>query len=461
MKKIIPQNLKNIYHLLQAVVANLYFGFPSRKIKVIGVTGTDGKTTTTQMISKILEEALISKNSNLGNGAKKVALASTINFRIGQTEWANLSHFTTLSAWNLQKFIKRAVQDNCEYLVLETSSHSIDQHRVWGINYKTAVITNVTREHLDYHKTIEKYRQAKRKLFDKVETAIVNLDMEKPDEYLSCKAKTKLGFTTSISNQFLDSNDKIKKIIAENIKLGIGGSTFDVDGQKFILGLVGDFNIENALAAISVGISEGVDLETCARAIAKVKNVPGRMEYVANDKNLNILIDFALTPEALKKLYTLLVKIKNPAAKIVAVFGACGDRDRGKRPIIGEIVAQYADAVIITNDEPYHEDPAAIINEVFTGVVGQDVTTDIPNFKFQISNFKSISNDQISNKKKIEGLNCWRIMDRREAIRFALNIAQEDDFVVVTGMGAQESMIVGDKKIPWNDKQVILEELPK
>ncbi len=420
MKKIIPQKIKNIYHLLQAVLANIRFGFPSRKLKVIGVTGTDGKTTTTQMITKILEEA-----------GKKVALASTINFKIGQKEWTNLSHFTTLSAFAVQKFIKQAVEKDCEYLVLETSSHSLDQYRVWGIDYKTAVITNITREHLDYHKTMESYRQAKRKLFNNAEVAVVNLDMENPEKFLECNAKKILGYSLKKNqNKFQNLDTKPETIVAENIDLEIDKSMFAVGNQKFTLNIPGDFNIENALAAISVGVSENIDLEICSRGISKISNIPGRMEYISNERGLNILVDFALTPDALKKLYSLLAKIKKPEAKIIAVFGACGERDRGKRPIIGEIVSQYADLVIVTNDEPYHEDPMQIIQEIVGGI-----------------------------KNKKEGENFFIIPDRREAIKKALHLSVSGDVLAITGMGAEESMIVGDKKIPWNDKKVILEEL--
>ncbi|NLC31429.1 MAG: UDP-N-acetylmuramoyl-L-alanyl-D-glutamate--2,6-diaminopimelate ligase [Candidatus Moranbacteria bacterium] len=420
MKKIIPQKIKNIYHLLQAVLANIRFGFPSRKLKVIGVTGTDGKTTTTQMITKILEEA-----------GKKVALASTINFKIGQKEWTNLSHFTTLSAFAVQKFIKQAVEKDCEYLVLETSSHSLDQYRVWGIDYKTAVITNITREHLDYHKTMESYRQAKRKLFNNAEVAVVNLDMENPEKFLECNAKKILGYSLKKNqNKFQNLDTKPETIVAENIDLEIDKSMFAVGNQKFTLNIPGDFNIENALAAISVGVSENIDLEICSRGISKISNIPGRMEYISNERGLNILVDFALTPDALKKLYSLLAKIKKPEAKIIAVFGACGERDRGKRPIIGEIVSQYADLVIVTNDEPYHENPMQIIQEIVGGI-----------------------------KNKKEGENFFIIPDRREAIKKALHLSVSGDVLAITGMGAEESMIVGDKKIPWNDKKVILEEL--
>ncbi|MFA7208722.1 MAG: UDP-N-acetylmuramoyl-L-alanyl-D-glutamate--2,6-diaminopimelate ligase [Parcubacteria group bacterium] len=426
MKKLIPQPIKNIYHLLQAVLANLRFGFPTRRLKVIGVTGTDGKTTTCQMVTRVLEEA-----------GKKVAMASTINFRIDGEEEKNLSHFTTLSAFAVQRFAKKAAAAGCEYLVLETSSHSLDQYRVWGINYKTAVITNVTREHLDYHKTMERYRRAKAKLFQNAGIAIVNLDMEKPEEYLDCKAENIFGYGLKILNpkfqilnKFKIQNQNFKTIIAENVELGIDKSAFAVDGQNLTLNLIGDFNIENALAAISVGVSENISLDICARALAKIMGVPGRMEYVPNDKNLNILVDFALTPIALEKLYSLLVRIKKPQARVIAVFGSCGERDRGKRPIIGEIVSRYADFVIITNDEPYHEEPMQIINEIVAGI-----------------------------EDKKENENFWIIPDRRAAIAKALQLAQPDDIIAVTGMGAEESMIVGDEKIPWNDRQVILEEL--
>lgn len=428
LKKLIPQAAKNIYHLAQAMLANFLYGFPSKSIKVIGVTGTDGKTTTVQMITKILEEA-----------GHTVAMASTINYKIGNKEWKNISHFTTMSPFAIQKFILEAVKARCEYLVLETSSHSLDQYRVWGVDYKIAVITNVTREHLDYHQTMEKYRQAKAKLFQKAKIAIVNLDMEKPEEFLGCRAENIFGYSLKktnskfqIPNKSQITNNKFKTIIADNIKLGIDKSEFTVDNQKFVLHLVGDFNIENALAAISVGVFEGIDLFICAKALEEIKGVPGRLEYVPNSKGLNILVDFALTPNALEKLYRVLAKIKNPGAKIVAIFGSCGERDRGKRPIIGEIVSRYADFVIVTNDEPYHEDPQQIIDEIAAGIKG---------------------------KEKEKSL--WIIPDRREAIRKALQLAQAEDIIAVTGMGAEESMVVGNQKIPWNDKKVILEELEK
>lgn len=416
MKKIIPQSIKNIYHLFQAILANFIHGFPSRKIKVIGVTGTDGKTTVVQMIARILETA-----------GEKTAIASTINFRINGEEKENQTKFTTSSSFQVQKFIKKALESGCKYLVLETSSHSLDQYRVWGIKYSTAVITNVTREHLDYHKTIENYRKAKLKLFQNVEMAIVNLDMEKPEEFLNCKADLKFGYTTRNEEE-----NNIEIIKAENIELESQNTRFKIKDAVFKLNLPGMFNVENALAAICVGMSEGINLETIKKGLEEIKVIPGRMETVSNEKGFNIIVDFALTPHALTRLYTLVDQIKKQNSKVAAVFGACGERDRGKRPIIGEVVSKYADFVIVTDDEPYHEDPKRIVEEISAGI-----------------------------KNKIEGENFWKISDRREAIKKALLLAKPGDFVVVTGMGAEDTRAVGDQKIPWNDREVILEELEK
>jgi len=452
VKKLIPQSIKNIYHLFQSVWANVYFGFPSKKIKVIGVTGTNGKTTTCQMITKILEEA-----------GFQVAMASTINFQIGSEKWVNKTKFTTLSAWEVQKFIAKAIKGKCDYLVLETSSHSLDQYRVWGVDYDIAVITNITREHLDYHKNMKAYRQAKFRLFKKAKKAVINLDMENPEEVLKISEEK---ITYSLKNNQAD-------LLAENIFLGLIETRFSIEGEEFTLKLLGDFNIENALAAIAVGKLEKINLTDIREALEKIKEVPGRLEYIPNGKKLKIIIDYAVTPDSLEKLYALLKSLNKNSGKIIAVFGACGERDRGKRPMMGEIVSQNADYVILTNEDPYMEDPSQIVDEVFRGVVGNYNKTELPNSKFQIPNSKSSSsraelatgqanpNDQNLKNKKIEGVNCWRILDRREAIRKALDLANEGDFVVVTGKGAEETMAIGKERIPWNDKKVIREELEK
>jgi UDP-N-acetylmuramoyl-L-alanyl-D-glutamate--2,6-diaminopimelate ligase len=448
MKKLIPQSIKNIYHLAQAVAANVRYGFPSRKIKVIGITGTNGKTTTCQMIAKILEES----------GAR-VAMVSTINFKLGDVEWVNATKFTTVSAFDTQKFIASAVKAGCEYLVLETSSHSLDQYRVWGVKYDTAVITNVTREHLDYHATMEEYQKAKAKLFENAKTAIVNLDMDRPEDFLNYGAGRIYGYSAKNQNvnltlptgrqEMQSDNAKLKIINAKNIKLGMDGSEFEVHRSKtgaqllelqklsscFKLNLPGLFNIENALAAISVGISEKIDLPIIKKALEKITKVSGRMDEVENKLGLKIIIDYAVTPDSMEKLGELISGQKTASQSLIWVFGSCGERDRGKRPIMGEIVAKYADYAIVTNEDPYGEDPQAIIDAVFVGV--------------------------LKKKKLKENKNCWRILDRKEAIGAALKIAKAGDIILVTGKGAEEIMAVGKKRIPWNDRMVIEEELKK
>lgn len=442
MKKLIPQSIRNIYHLFQAICANIFFAFPSRKIKIIGVTGTNGKTTTVQMITRILEEA-----------GHRVAMASTINFKIAEKEWVNKTKFTTLSSFAIQKFIQDAIKTKCEYLVLETSSHALDQNRVWGVEYDVAVITNVTREHFDYHKNIEKYRRAKEKLFRMASgrkgILVANLTMDRPEDFLGYRAKEKYGYAAKLPiPSFLKSlQSQLQTIMAKEIKLDVDHSKFMVNGQLFKINLPGEFNIENALAAICAGISQNIALETMAEALEKITGVPGRSERVPNEKGLNIIIDYALTPDSLEKFYMLVHRAKKPGAKIIAVFGSCGERDRGKRPIMGKIVAKFSDYAIVTNEDPYHEDPQRIIDEIFRGVV--------------VTNKEKALDKSVHAKHKEEGKNCWRIMDRRVAIAKALKLAEAGDFIIVTGKGAEETMAIGDERIPWNDKKVILEEIKK
>jgi len=220
--------------------------------------------------------------------------------------------------------------------------------------------------------------------------------------------------------------------------LGISDSSYIIHNTSYTIHLPGSFNIENALAATCAGLAQGISIETIKNALEKIKGIPGRLELIPNDKGFNIIVDFALTPNALLRLYELIKTIRDNSSdisknsQVISVFGACGERDRGKRPITGKIVSEHADYVIITDDEPYHEDPKRIIEEIAAG---------------------------IENKTLEE--NFWKIPDRREAIKKALLLAKPDDFVVVTGMGSENTRGVGNKKIPWNDKAVILEELDK
>jgi UDP-N-acetylmuramoyl-L-alanyl-D-glutamate--2,6-diaminopimelate ligase len=408
LSRLLPQGVKNLYHLLQAVLACVAFGFPGKKIRVIGVTGTNGKTTTSQFIARILSSS-----------GKRVALASTINFQIGEKTWVNSSKFTTLSAWKLQKFLKQAVAEQCEYAVIETSSHALDQNRVWGIPYEIAVMTNVTREHLDYHGTMERYREAKCRLFRRAQKAVVNLDMEEPAYFCGTEGKAVTYSTRNPQAQ----------ILATDITLDFKGTEFTVDERRFHLQIPGLFNIENALAALGVARLLEIDFEIAKDALASVPGVPGRMELVPNHINADILIDYAVTPDAFEKLYASILPLKIPGSQIIHVFGACGERDRGKRPQMGEIASSYADVIILTNEDPYHEDGERIIDEIEQGVT----------------------------KKKDKDY--FRIFDRRQAIHKALSLAEIGDIVLITGKGAEETMAIGDERLPWKERQVIEEEL--
>lgn len=409
--RLLPQWLKNQYHLMHAVLACVVFGFPGKNLQVIGVTGTNGKTTTSQFIARILTQS-----------GKKVALASTINFQIGEKSWVNASKFTTLSPWKLQRFLHDAVHEGCEYAVIETSSHALDQNRVWGIPYEVAVMTNVTREHLDYHQTMAAYREAKCRLFRRAKQAVVNLDMEDPQFFCGMKEKQVLTYSTK---------NPQAQLLAADITLDFKGTEFEVDGIKFHLRIPGLFNIENALAALGVARLFGIDLAQAGEALGSVTGVPGRMELVPNHMNADILIDYAVTPDAFEKLYASILPLKIPGSKIIHVFGACGERDRGKRPQMGEIASSYADIVILTNEDPFHENPEQIIDDIEQGVT----------------------------KKRDK--NYFRIFDRREAIHKSLTLAEIGDIVLITGKGAEVTMALGDTRLPWSERQVIEEELEK
>lgn len=423
---------KNKYHLVRSLFAAIYFQFPSKRIKVIGVTGTNGKTTTIEMIGRILEE-----------DGHRVAVASTINFKFAQKEWVNETKFTTRSAWEVQKFIKRAVEERCEYLVLEVSSHALDQSRLCGVFFDVAVITNVTREHLDYHHSMNIYRKAKAKIFKKIKkdgVGIVNLDMENSQEFIDVIRKGNnriIAFTNDKEKGELFKEDTTAiTVLGEKTTASIRGSYFSVRGERFHLNLPGVFNIENALAAICVGSVFGVRLGTSRKALEKIKTVSGRMDYIPNNRNLSIIVDYALTPDSMEKVGSMLRRAQSnhEFKKIIWVFGSCGERDRGKRPIMGKIVAKYANFAIVTNEDPYNEDPMQIINEVFLGLIEGG---------------------------KANNETCWKISQRREAIKKALDIAKEGDLVLITGKGAEETMAIGNKRIPWNDKRVVLELLEK
>ena len=403
IKKFIPSFLLHWYHFVLAFLGAVLYRFPSKKIKVIGVTGTNGKTTTVEMISKIFEEA-----------GYKVAFMNSIRFKIGDKEEPNMLKMTMPGRFKLQRFLRQAVNAGCQYAVLEVTSEGIKQYRQKFINFEIAVFTNLTPEHIEAHGGFEKYRKTKGKLFQATKKIhIINIDDENAEYFLQFPAKEKYLY------QFKNQNAKIK-IIDQNSKI-----LKEIDNLKIKLALPGEFNYYNALAAICVGLSQAVSLESCRKTVEEVREIPGRMEEVISAP-FKVIVDYAFTPNALEKVYQTL---KPENGKMIAVLGACGGgRDKWKRPVLGKIAAKYCNEVIVTNEDPYDEDPMEIIEQVVKGA----------------------------------GEKAKKILDRREAIREALKLAKAGDVVVITGKGCEPWLCVAKgKKIPWDDRRVVKEEFQK
>ena len=386
------QKIKNIYHLLQAISANLWYGFPSRHIKVIGVTGTDGKTTTTHLIYHILSSA-----------GKKVSMISTIYGKVGDTEYDTGLHVTTPDPFMVQKMIRDAVLCGDEYFILETTSHAIDQNRTWGIQYKAAVLTNITHEHLDYHLTIENYAHTKLSLIQQAEIGIINIDDSVTRELLSS--------LSPIKNHRVLSYGLIKK------------ADYFEDFRAQIHRLA-EFNAYNYLAAYALCIELGLPREEILPFLKSYKLPLGRIDVVYENK-FKVIVDFAHTPNAVARILETVRKlyVKNDG-RIIHVFGSAGLRDVSKRPLMGEASGEFADVSIITEEDYRTEDPHVIASEIVTG------------------------------------LSKWRreyeiILDRKEAIYSALNQAQTDDIVVITGKGHEKSLCRGKKEFPWSDSDCV------
>jgi UDP-N-acetylmuramoyl-L-alanyl-D-glutamate--2,6-diaminopimelate ligase len=408
VRKLLPKSFINLYHLGLAFLSALRYGFPSRKIKVIGITGTNGKSTTLNIASKILE----------ANGFKVAALTS-IMFKIGEKEEENKLKMTMPGRFVINKFLSDAVKAKCDYAFIETTSEGIAQNRHRFIDFKTATITNLNPEHIESHGGFENYKKAKGKFFkDVTGTHIINIDDKHSPYFLSFFANKII--TYGIKNEKAD-------IKGENIIATSNGSTFSVNGVNFNLKILCDFNIYNALAAIAIATSEGISVNNCRKGIESVSQIAGRMEKLI-DAPFQVFVDYAFVPEALDKVYQF-VKPKN--GKLICVLGSCGGgRDKWKRPVLGGLADQYGDVVIITNEDPYDEKPEDIIDQVSVGV---------------------------KDKEKL-----MKIFDRREAINKAISLAKEGDVVIITGKGCEPWICwEGGRKEAWDDRQIVKEEFIK
>lgn len=388
------QKTKNIYHWLVALLANIFFMFPARKLTVIGVTGTDGKTTTVNLIYHILKES-----------GYQVSMISTTGAIIKDKKYPLGFHVTTPSPFILQKFIAKAVDENKDknFLVLEVTSHAIDQNRIFGISFYISVLTNVSNEHLDYHKTFENYLETKTKLLQKSKISIINKD---DDSYQSVKK--------------ILANTK-GKVVSYSLD---GKADFVFEKEKISSDLIGDFNKSNLMAAYAVCRTLGISKELIQKAINTFQLPEGRMEVVY-DKKFSIVVDFAHTPNSFEQLLSAIKP--NVKGKLIHVFGSAGERDSEKRPEMGKISAKYADILVLTSEDPRSEDPNRIIDEIL---------------------------ENVDKNKQI-----YKIANRSEAIRKAIEIAKRGDLIVVTGKGHEKSMNLGEGEIPWSDKKEILQIL--
>lgn len=414
-RKVLPQGsvrkLEDSYRKARVKAVSARYGYPARGLKVIAVTGTNGKTTTINYINSILKAA-----------GHRTAMFSTALIEVNGTKRANDLNRTVPLTVELYEFFRDAKKAKVDYVVLEITSHALHQHKLDGVPIEAAIMTNLTQDHLDYHKTMEEYAAAKALLFKGNPRYIVlNHDdawFEYYDQFDAGEQKMTYG-----------ENENAEARIAQ-IKLYKKGSEADVtfDHQtklELATHLPGKFNVSNMTAAATIAYLLGVSVDDIIGGVADLEVVPGRFEHVdTGDKGYEVVVDYAHTPDALEKLLETAQSItKN---RVILVFGATGDRDKGKRPIMGEIAAKLADRIVVTDEESYNEDPDAIRQAIIRGIESAGA-----------------------------GGKMTEIADRKAAIEKALSIATKGDMVLVTGMGHEQYRIVNGKRIPWNDAQVV------
>ena len=469
IKKLIPKQVWNLlgplYHFSLGMVGNMVYGNPSSKLIVIGITGTTGKTTTTYLVAKMLEAA-----------GYKTGFTSTAMFSDGNKEWLNDKKMTMPGRFFVQSMLSQMVKNGCLFAVLETSSEGIVQYRHRFINYDTLLITGLYPEHIESHGSFENYKEAKGMLFahlkdcktkytdkdkrvKRVEaglkkltlervkkTIIVNGDDEHKDFFLNYWAESKLQYRlvpnaidVKQNPQELEDHN-FKELVATNFNITNKGSSFvlceagNCRQDKIHLSLLGDFNIANAMNALSVGVAHGLDYSEVKHGLEVIPGIPGRLEMIDAGQDFTVIVDYAFEPQAVAKLYETTKLL--PHGKIIHVLGSTGGgRDVARRPILGKLAGERADYVIVTNEDPYEDDPQIIIDQVFVGA---------------------------EKAGKVEGENLFRIMDRRQAIAKALSLAGREDIVLITGKGSEQAICVaGGEKIPWDDRRVTEEELHK
>ncbi len=417
-KKFIPEKifktLSPVYHRLMVFLAALIYRFPSRKIFVLGVTGTKGKTTVVELVNAILEEA-----------GYTTAIISTLRFKIAEKSVRNKLKMTMPGRLFIQEFLRNAVNKKCDYMIIEMTSQGSSQFRHKFIELNGMIFTNLSPEHIESHGSFGNYKKAKMTFFEELEkspkrkkVSVVNVDDENAEDFLKFKA----GDTWMYGKRGFYGEKKEFKI--SNLKLGENGTGFSVDGVDIKANLLGEFNLYNILAAVSFARFLGIDWLVVKEALSRFSGVPGRVEFVEEGQNFKVVVDYAHTPDSLGKLY----KLFESSRKICVLGAAGGGRDKWKRKELGKIAGQNCVEIILTNEDPYDENPMQIMKDIASGIESP--------FKYKI------------------------IPERKDAIREALKIAQKNDVVLITGKGT-DPWIMGPEgsKIEWDDKEIVKQEL--
>ncbi len=413
-----------------AKISSNFYGDPSSRVRLIGITGTNGKTTTTYLLESIFKKA----GWNAG-------VIGTINYRFGQKTMPAPN--TTPESLDLQKILREMVQEGTSHVMMEVSSHGLDLDRVFGCQFDGVVFTNLTSEHLDYHKTLEQYFESKKKLFSDYlvnsrkerRFAVTNHDDPRGEEMVKRidLPVLRYGLTPSCD------------VTADRVTSSFEGLSCRIKTPKGDLSvrskLAGDFNLYNILAAVAVGTAMEIPLETLKEGVEALEGVSGRFERVENKKGIRVIIDYAHTHDALERVLLGLKNILEDggtqnSGKMITVFGCGGDRDRTKRPLMGEVAGRYSDLAILTSDNPRTEDPLAIMEEVEKGL--------------KSLRLKEWDQDEIKLWRSRRGF--LKISDRREAIRTAIRLALPTDTVLIAGKGHEDYQIVGKKKFPFDDR---------
>ena len=448
---VLPRGIKNKLHYYEGKWASLSYGSPEDTLNIIGVTGTDGKTTTSTMIYHILKSA-----------GKKVGLITSISIEYGDNKLESGLHVTTPDPWLIPKYLKLMVDSGIKWVVLEVTSHALDQNRLGDIRFERAVFTNITREHLDYHKTRRQYIRAKTSLVDKVKeggTIIYNAN-ENGAKYI--RRKVKRSRKVLLSNVVKNNDAKKPKVSRESISF-----KFKLNKEKYKVNIpiLGAYNIKNALTAIK-SVENIVPPDKISKAFESFKGISGRMQVIRKKRPCLVVLDFAHTANGLRNALKSMQKLKSKGGRIIVVFGSAGLRDKSKRKKMGEVASEYADIIIITSEDPRTESLRKINDSILQGAM--ENASLVKRFKnkkaFSLTDLDSLKEELQSvnkNNKRIFVFDEPSRRSRIDAIEFAIYIANTSDIVITTGKGHEKSMCFGEKEYSWDEVKVIKDAIDK